>query len=81
MIPSEASMRDCAAGERKCEMVKVLSILAIAGDVAFVLWMTWNAIDERGQGATGPQVASYLGLTVVLTLNAVLVWRGRGVSS
>ena len=56
-------------------MVKTLRDLALAGNILFILWMTWNGIDERGQGATLYQIASYVGLTVLLILNSYLIFR------
>lgn len=49
-----------------------LRFAAIAGDVLFVLWILRNGIDE-GFSATPAQVASYVGLVVLLALNAVLL--------
>jgi hypothetical protein len=43
--------------------------------VVFVLWMLVNGIDEGFRGSTGPQIASYIGLTVLLGLNTLLIYR------
>ncbi len=53
---------------------RTLSHAAIAGDVLFILWMTFNGIDE-GFSGTPMQAASYVGLTAVLLLNIALLWR------
>jgi hypothetical protein len=45
---------------------------AVAGNVLFVLWMLRNGIDEGFKG-TIYQFVSYIGLTLLLTLNTVLL--------
>jgi hypothetical protein len=45
---------------------------AVAGNVLFVLWMLLSGIDE-GFTATIYEIASYIGLTLLLTLNTVLL--------
>ncbi len=59
------------------KMISLLSTLAIIGNVLFILWMTFNGIDERGQGATPAMIMSYIGLTLLLILNSVLLFRQR----
>lgn len=56
---------------------KLLRYAATFGNVVFVLWMLFNGIDEGFRGATGPQIASYIGLTVLLGLNTLLIYRRR----
>jgi len=46
--------------------------LAIAGNVLFILWVTYNGIDEGFHG-TMVQKASYVGLMMLLVLNTVLI--------
>ncbi len=53
--------------------IKVLKVLAIAGNGLFILWMLYNGIDE-GFRASAYQLASYLGLTLLLLLNSVLLF-------
>ena len=48
--------------------------LAIAGNVLFILWVTYNGIDE-GFSGTRVQIASYVGLMLLLVLNTVLILR------
>ena len=50
--------------------------LAIAGNVLFILWVTYNGIDEGFQG-TLPEKASYVGLMALLVLNTVLILRSN----
>ena len=51
---------------------RILKYCAVAGNVRFILWMLYNGMDE-GFRATPYQLASYLGLTLLLLLNAVLL--------
>jgi len=53
-------------------VLSLLRIIAIAGNVVFILWITYNGIDEGFKG-TLPQIASYIGLTTLLILNIVLL--------
>ena len=53
-------------------VLSLLRIIAIAGNVVFILWITYNGIDEGFKG-TLPQIASYIGLTALLILNIVLL--------
>lgn len=52
---------------------KWTSYAAIAGDAIFIAWMAFNAIDEGFRG-TGPEIASGIGLALLLVLNIVLLW-------
>ncbi len=53
--------------------ITVLKVLAVAGNGLFILWMLYNGIDE-GFRASAYQLASYLGLTLLLLLNSVLLF-------
>ncbi|HEY5220621.1 MAG TPA: LPXTG cell wall anchor domain-containing protein [Candidatus Paceibacterota bacterium] len=57
--------------------MKVLTYLIICGNILFVLWMVYNGIDEGFTGSTGPQIASYIGLTLLLILNSALLLRKK----
>lgn len=50
----------------------LLKYAAVAGNILFVLWMLLNGIAE-GFKATIYEIASYIGLTLLLTLNTVLL--------
>jgi hypothetical protein len=52
---------------------KWASYAAIAGDAAFIAWLLFNAIDDGFRG-TAPEIASWIGLTVLLAVNVVLLW-------
>jgi hypothetical protein len=49
-----------------------LRYAAIGGDVLFILWVLRNAIGDGFRG-TPVEVASFIGLVVLLGLNAVLL--------
>ena len=53
---------------------RILKYCAVAGNVLFILWMLYNGMDE-GFRATAYQLASYLGLTLLLLLNSVLLFQ------
>jgi hypothetical protein len=50
--------------------------LAIAGNVLFILWMSFNAIDEHFKG-TILEKMSYAGLLLLLLLNIALISYSR----
>ena len=54
----------------------LLRKLTLIGNVIFVLWITYNDIDEGFKGTT-VQKFSYLGLIVLLVLNSILLFRKR----
>jgi hypothetical protein len=59
---------------KNISLYNLLKYLAIAGNVLFILWVTYNGIDE-GFSGTLVQKASYAGLMVLLVLNTVLILR------
>ena len=48
--------------------------LAIVGNAVFILWITFNAIDESFS-ASLVQLMSYIGLMVLLVTNIILLAR------
>jgi hypothetical protein len=48
--------------------------LAILGNILFILWITYNGIDE-GFKATAAQRVSYISLILLLCVNIALVYR------
>jgi glutathione S-transferase len=58
----------------KCALPIWLRWTAIAASALFICWIGYNGIDSGFQG-TPPEVASYLGLIALLTLNIVLLAR------
>ena len=54
------------------EIKKKLTFFTIAGNILFILWITYNGIHENFQG-TVPEKISYLSLITLLTLNSFLL--------
>jgi hypothetical protein len=59
-------------GMDKKMIFNLLRFAAIFGNVLFILWITYNGIDEGFKG-TPIQVVSYIGLVSLLSLNIVLL--------
>ncbi len=59
---------------KNISLYNLFKYLAIAGNVLFILWVTYNGIDEGFRG-TLAQKASYVGLMLLLALNTVLILR------
>jgi len=51
--------------------------VAVGGNVVFILWLLYNGIDE-GFRARGPELASLVGLLVLLGLNSFLLMSAGG---
>lgn len=47
--------------------------LTLTGNILFVLWMLLNGMNE-GWRATSVELASYIGFTLLLMLNSVLLF-------
>jgi hypothetical protein len=63
---------------KNISLYTLFKYLAIAGNVLFILWVTYNGIDE-GFSGTRVQKASYVSLMLLLTLDTVLILRkGNG---
>ena len=56
--------------------MNLLRRLAIIGNVVYILWVTYNGIDEGFSGGI-VQTVSYIGFMVLLTLNIVLLRREK----
>jgi hypothetical protein len=57
-------------------LIKLFSWAAIAGNIIFMLWISYNGINEHFRG-TIYQKVSYIGLMGLLAVNLVLILRGR----
>ena len=53
-----------------------LKIAAVTGNILFMLWITYNGINESFSG-TLPEKVSYIGLMILLILNSYLLLRKR----
>jgi len=58
----------------KKSFLNLFSWVAILGNTLFIFWITYNGIDQ-GFSGTPAQIASYLGLTLLLLLNIFIIWR------
>ena len=61
---------------KNINLYDVFKYLAVAGNVLFILWVTYNGIDEGFRG-TIYQILSYIGLVGLLVLNTVLILRKK----
>ncbi|MEP6555852.1 MAG: hypothetical protein ABJB11_20015 [Ferruginibacter sp.] len=55
-------------------IIELLSWLAIAGNILFVLWILYNGINESFQGTTIEKI-SYITLMGLLVVNTLLLIR------
>lgn len=60
----------------KGQIFNILKLVAICGNVVYILWILWNGIDESFSG-TIVQIISYIGLIVLLILNILLLYRKK----
>ena len=58
------------------EIKKFLTVLAIAGNIIFILWILYNGINEGFVG-TIPEIISYIGLMGLLAINSLLLLLSR----
>ena len=59
---------------KNINLYNLFKYVAIAGNVLFILWVTYNGIDE-GFSGTLVQKVSYVGLLFLLALDTVLILR------
>ena len=53
-------------------VIKLLSLAAIAGNLLFMLWISYNGIKEHFRGTIYEKI-SYIGLMGLLIINTVLI--------
>ncbi|MEI7523547.1 MAG: hypothetical protein WCJ95_04410 [Mariniphaga sp.] len=58
--------------KNKIPWIQVLSLLAITGNILFVLWVTMNGLKEHFQGTIFEKL-SYIGLMGLLGMNTFLI--------
>jgi hypothetical protein len=65
--------------KEKTTLIMLLSRAAVAGNILFILWMSYNGINEHFEGVkvTIYQKLSYIGLTGLLIVNSFLILRGK----
>jgi len=56
----------------KSMFIKLVTFVAIASNILFVLWILYNGINENFQG-TRVEIASYIVLMGLLSVNAFLL--------
>jgi hypothetical protein len=56
------------------ELIKLLTLAALAGNILFMLWISYNGISEHFRG-TIYQKLSYIGLMGLLVINCILILR------
>jgi hypothetical protein len=57
---------------KNINLYDLFKYLAVAGNLLFILWITYNGIDEGFRG-TIYQILSYIGLVGLLVLNTALI--------
>ena len=60
----------------KSPLIVLLSWAAVAGNILFILWVSYNAIDD-GFRRTLPEKVSYIVLMGLLATNIFLILNGR----
>ena len=56
--------------------IKLLSLAAIAGNILFMLWVSFNGLKEHFHGTIYEKI-SYVGLMGLLLVNTYLILRRR----
>ncbi len=51
--------------------------LALFGNAMYILWILYNAIDERGQGISTVQAIVLIGLVFLLALNSIILFKKK----
>lgn len=64
----------CCSAFRRSRTIRSLRSLAIVGNGLFILWITYNGINE-GFSGTLPEIVSYICLVLLLGLNILLLSR------
>ena len=63
-------------GKVKTSLIKLLFLAAIAGNILFVLWVSFNGLKEHFQGTIFEKL-SYIGLMGLLAVNTFLLFYFR----
>jgi hypothetical protein len=56
--------------------ITLLTLAALAGNILFLLWISYNAIAEHFRGTVYEKL-SYIGLMGLLIINSILILRKR----
>jgi hypothetical protein len=57
-------------------LIKLLTWAVLAGNILFILWISYNGIHEHFRGTVFEKL-SYIGLMGLLVINSILVFRKR----
>ncbi len=57
-------------------LLKFFSWAAVAGNILFILWITYNGLKEHFRGTVYEKI-SYIVLMGLLIVNTILVFRGK----
>ncbi len=57
--------------------MKLLKCAALCGNVAYVLWIVYNGIDEGSRTVGRVEAISLSGLLLLLVLNFTLLWKSK----
>jgi hypothetical protein len=60
----------------KTTFIKLLSLAAVAGNILFMLWVSFNGLKEHFRGTIYEKI-SYIGLMGLLIVNTFLILRRR----
>jgi len=55
-------------------IIILLTIAALVGNIIFILWMTYNGLQEHFNGTIYEKL-SFIGLTLLLIINSYLILR------
>jgi hypothetical protein len=56
-------------------MAKILKPIVLLGNIIYILWILFNAMDERGQGTRPLEAVVLSGLIILLALNIFVISR------
>jgi len=59
--------------KKKAERIRIISLLAISGNILFMLWITLNGLKEHFRGTIYEKL-SYAGLIGLLMVNSLLIF-------
>ncbi|MBS1490965.1 MAG: hypothetical protein JSS93_10590 [Bacteroidetes bacterium] len=62
--------------KKRFSITGLLSGGAVVGNILFILWGTYNGINERFRG-TLPEKVSYIALALLLLTNTFLIWHKK----
>jgi hypothetical protein len=73
VLDAEAGVEGVGQMARSGRASAALRVLAVAGNVLFIGWLLFNAIDDGFRGPP-PQIVSGIALIGLLVLDSVLIW-------